>query len=270
MDFPHLYGLWATFLLIFVRFVGFFVQAPIWGSHHANHQVLVGSALCFSIIVFPTVHPPETLMAWKTHYGSVMTLTHLALLIFQQFAVGLIMGYISFLSMVVAQFAGELFDVQMGLSVAASFDPASHGASNLLNRLSFYVGMILYLLCGGHMITLTAVKKSFELIPVDYFSMNKPLLEHIYHSTGDIFLLALQMASPVVCSLFIVQVALGMVARAAPQMNVFMLSFPMNIGIGLTILTASFPFMTDKYYQLFRTDNETLAHVIKLMGAHAP
>lgn len=264
----HYYAMWATFLLIFTRFIGFFVQSAVWGSHHPPHQVLVGAGLAFSFLVYPNVHPPALFEHWKTHQGHPLDLMMFVVLIAQQFCVGLILGNTTYMALAISEFAGELFDIQMGLSSAASFDPSSHGAKNLLNRLTFYVGLTLYLMCDGHMLSLEAMKRSFEVIPLDCFTMSRPLLELLWHRMGDMFSLGLEMAAPVVAALFIVQVALGMVARVAPQMNVFMLSFPMNIGIGLTLLCTAWPFIERRFYEMFHQDWVLMLKCIVLMGPH--
>lgn len=227
---PMALVLFGLFLLAFVRIVTFFVQAPIWGSHHINPPILVGTALAFTVLVYPSLTVPA---AFPT------TLVGYMRLVFIQAGIGLVIGYVSFLVMASAQFAGEILDVQMGLSVAASFDPASHGAVNLIRRFKFYFAMILFLILDGHHQLISAVFASFRVIPLTGWNFNGALVHNLIGITGEIFVLGIQMAAPVLAALFITQVALGLLARVAPQMNVFMLSFPLNIMIGLTLLAAS-------------------------------
>jgi flagellar biosynthetic protein FliR len=230
--------------------VGFFVQAPIWGSHHIPKQVLVGTCALMAIVMYPVVPVPKGL----ENLGDRMMHGDFAPFIFyiiQQFTVGLVIGYFSFLIMASVQFGAECLDVQMGLSVAASFDPASHGAVNMLRRWAFYLAMILYLLFNFHHKALEAMRFSYDVIPLDSMVLSHKLIEDMMTKTGYIFIIGLQVAAPIVASLFVTQVALGLLARVAPQMNVFMLSFPLNIAIGLTLLGACLLILRDRLQVLF-------------------
>ncbi len=234
---PDGYVLWALFLLAFVRVVGLFVQAPIWGSAHIPKQGLVGAALCITVVLWPTLPvPPAALVP--------TTIPALFLALLGQLAIGLIIGYASFLVIAAVQFAGELLDIQMGLSVAASFDPASHGAVNLIRRFEFYFAMLVYLMIGGHHTLLRALAQSYQVLPpwgAPHISW--ALITHLTALTSQMFVLAVQIAAPVLAALFVTQVALGLLARIAPQMNVFMLSFPLNIMVGLSLFSLSLPFI---------------------------
>lgn len=229
------------FLLIVARFMGVFVQAPILASRHIPHQGRTALAIICSMAVFPVLPFPK---------GLPTDLINLALIILNQILVGLIIGYLAFLIMAGFQFAGELMDIQLGLSSAASFDPASGGTSNLMRRMQFYIAMLTYLIINGHHYLFRAIFKSFELVPVTGFSYTGSMVSHLIAFSGDIFILAVQICAPVLASLFITQAALGLLARVAPQMNVFMMSFPLNLLVGFTLLTASLPLvnMAFKYY----------------------
>ena len=144
--------LFALWLLIFVRFAGFVVQAPIWGSHHFDKKILVASVAVWSCIVYPSMTVPNI---------SFEPITYI-LMVALQLLVGLIIGYASFMIMSAAQFAGEMLDTQMGLSVAASYDPASGSSVNMMRRLKFYLAMTLFLIFDGHHKLLETVFRSFD------------------------------------------------------------------------------------------------------------
>lgn len=249
-----LFGLW---LLVFVRVIAIFVQAPIWGSNHMPHQVLAGTSAIVAITVFPGMKVP---LDFPTN------IVNFIMLILIQFLVGLVIGYVSFLVMAGAQFAGELLDIQLGLSTAASFDPATHGPVNLIRRYEFYFAMLLYLLCNFHHLLLQAVYKSFEVIPVTGLTYKGVMIEDLIHMTGSIFYIALQISAPMLAALFIVQIALGLMSRVAPQMNVFMLSFPLNIIIGFVLLWLSLPYIWKGFSNLFGQNVDQVFRIIKFMG----
>ncbi|MEW6277403.1 MAG: flagellar biosynthetic protein FliR [Candidatus Eremiobacterota bacterium] len=250
----QLLTLFAVWLLAFARILLIMVQAPIWGSKHYNNQVRIGTAAVLTTAVFPTIPVPDHLpLEAREYIGCVLT----------QVAVGLAIGFISFMVLAAAQFGGEMLDIQLGLSVAASADPSSHGAINLIRRLHFYLAMQLYLLLDGHHDFMAAIWRSFETIPVTHFQLPGPMVEGMARSAGDVFLVGVQIAAPALAALFIGQIALGLLARVAPQMNVFMLSFPMNIGIGLTLLTVGLPFVCRLLEQQFIVNMDQTMQVIK-------
>ena len=155
---------------------------------------------------------------------------------------------------------------QLGLSIAASFDPSAGGTVNLLRRFHFYVAMMVYLIINGHHTLLTAVYRSFEVVPVDTMTFIRgPLVHDIIWLTNDLLRVGLEIASPALAALFIVQMALGLVARASPQMNVFMLAFPVNIAVGTALLSASMPNLTNKLIWMFSDNYHTVLKFIVLM-----
>lgn len=244
------------FLLIVARFMGFFVQAPILASNHIRHQARTALAIMCAVAVYPVVPFPK---------GLPMDLINLILLILNQIVIGLILGYLAFLIMAGFQFAGELMDIQLGLSSAASFDPASGGTSNLLRRMQFYIAMLTYLAINGHHHLFRALWKSFDLVPVTGFNFTGGMIGHLIRFSGDIFILAVQISAPVLAALFITQVALGLLSRVAPQMNVFMLSFPLNILVGMTLLAVSLPLISGAFRQYLEKYANLIVNLINAM-----
>jgi len=249
----------GTFFLVFARILGFIVQSPIWGSKHINSKVKVGFIAVFAMVIFPHVPLPEAMPGGPIVY---------ILLIFTQISIGLVIGWVAFLAMATAQFGGELLDVQMGLSSAAANDPSSKGTINLIRRLQFYVAMILYLIIDGHHVLLKAVARSFEIIPLTGTRFSGTLISELIRMSSRIFYVGVQIALPALGALFMVQIALGIMARVAPQMNVFMLSFPLNIMVGLTLLGATIPVMGQVYTELFIQNKEFILTALKLLIPH--
>lgn len=248
--------LFCLWLLALTRVVGFFVQAPIWGSHHFDKKVLVALAASVAIIVFPELPVPKNFTFEPIPYF---------LMIVTQIVVGLVIGFASFMIMAAAQFGGELLDTQMGLSVAASFDPASGSSVNMMRRLKFYLAMILYLLMDGHHFLLRALFRSFDLIPLTGVEFTGNVVPEMIRLTGTIYILGIHIAAPALAALFITQIGLGMLARVAPQMNVFMLSFPLNIAVGLTLISSSMYILVMTYADYFSKNNDDVMGVIQAM-----
>jgi len=249
----------ATFFLAFARMLGMFVQAPIWGSHHISHTILVGAAASTTLVMFPSLKIPHEL--------ANADLFVFAILMLNQLLVGLLIGFVSFLVMASAQFAGELLDIQMGISQAASFDPSLRGGVvNLIRRWNFYFSMIIYLVMNGHLTLIKIMQKSFEIVPLGGITFHGDIIKQYIVLTGNVFYLGIQIASPVLAAIFISQVALGLLARIAPQMNVFMLFFPLNMAIGLTLLNLSFRPFCRALEILFQNNFHELMKLVYLLG----
>lgn len=243
-------------LLAFTRIALVFVQAPIFGSNHIPNTVLMACAITVTIGMYPTLPVPADMPTDIFPFiGALLT----------QACVGLVLGYISFLVMAAAQFGGEMLDIQMGLSVAASFDPASHGAINLLRKLHFYTAMLLYLVLDGHHMLLKAVHASFSAVPLTYFQMSGDLAMELLRLSSQLLVIGTQIAAPALAALFMTQCALGLLARVAPQMNIFMLSFPLNIAIGLVLLRVAYPLIIRLISVQFELNLDSLVHCTEMM-----
>lgn len=244
-------------LLAFVRIAFIFQQAPILASRHIKPQMKVGLAGAMAVVAFPNLPMPEYFPDNPRAF---------ILCILGQIVVGLAIGFVSYLCMAAAQFGGEMMDIQMGLSVAASMDPSSGGTSKLLMRLNFYIAMLLYLGVNGHHDLIRALFHSFRVIPLTEFRVSGSLVLKFIQHTEDIFLIGLQIAAPPLAALFITQVAMGLLARVAPQMNVFMLSFPMNIAIGLMLFSIGLPMIQRLHLIQFEINRDQTYDIIYIIG----
>jgi len=246
--------LWA---LTMARCMGIGLQAPIFGSRHITMRARVGSVLVIATALYPTLPMPQGLTAnFPQHLG----------IIFSNIMVGLIVGFAASLTMYTIQFAGELVDTQLGLSTAASFDPSAGGTVNMIRRFKFYLAMMVYLIINGHHSLIIAIYRSFQAVPADaMFVPRGALIADFVSMTNDMLFLGVQIASPCMAALYIVQMALGLVARAAPQMNVFMLSFPVNILVGTTVLSAAIPYIAKKLIFIFDDNYMSILKMLLLM-----
>jgi len=257
----HFFQAWGTGLLALARITMVFVQAPIWGSQHFKAPVKAGMAGAVTLLAFPSLTVPANFPS---------DIRGFLLCILFQLGVGLVIGWVSFLVMATAQFGGEMLDIQMGLSAAAQSDPSSHGAVNLLRRLHFYMAMMLYLMVDGHHELWRAIFWSFKVVPLTHFQMTKMQLDSMISMAGDIYMIGLRIASPAVGALFIAQIALGLMARVAPQMNVFMLSFPLNLSVGMIMLVIALPQVINLMQERLTFNLEELHNAIQMMRPPHP
>lgn len=246
----------GVFLLIIVRIIGVFLQAPIFSSRNIPYQVKIGLAALIALLLFPQIVVPKDFPS---------NLASFIMLLVMQFLVGSVIGYVSFIVMAAVQFAGTILDVQMGISAASVYDPSTGGTTNLLRRFEFYFAMIIYLVINGHHVLLEAIQKSFEIIPLNGLAYPGAMISHLIGITGQIFYIGVQISAPMIIALLIVQIALGLLSRVAPQMNVFMLSFGVNILVGLALLLVCLPYIKIVIEKLFSQNFDQMFQVIKYM-----
>lgn len=220
-----------VFLLIFARLMGIFVQAPLFGRPKGVPIAgQIGYGLAITLLIFHVLPMPRNLPD---------NMIDLALCVMGQAVVGLMIGFTSYMVAAGIQFAGELVDIQLGLSVAATFDPSTGGTVNLIREFEFRLALLMWIVIHGDWFFFKAIERSYELIPPDRFSLNGTVINKLIDVSGGIFLMAVEISAPVLVAIFITQCALGLLNRAAQQFNVFMISFPLNILVGMTLLILS-------------------------------
>jgi len=250
------YILFAIFFLIMIRIIGVFIQAPVFGSRLIAPQAIIGLSALLAVIIYPQIPVPQDFPSDIIGFAGLVAV---------QFLVGSVIGFISNIVLQAAQFAGAMLDIQLGLSAAAVYDPATGSSVNILNRFQFYFAMLLYLAIDGHHILIKSICESFKILPLTGVTYNGPLMGELIKLTGQIFYVGIQIAAPMLAALFIVQIALGLLSRVAPQMNVFMLSFPLNILVGVILFMFSLGFIKLALTNLFEKNFFDMLNAIKIM-----
>ncbi|GAB5520841.1 MAG: flagellar biosynthetic protein FliR [Rhodothermales bacterium] len=218
----------AAFLLrvflVFVRIGGFFMAGPFFGhsSVPVRVRVLLAAVMAFALVgLVPPGVPPHTDQAAGM----------LAAVLIEAFT-GAALGFAARFIFWAVQFGGEVMGFQMGLSMAQAFDPNSGNSANPWGRILSWVFMIFFVLLDGHHSLILALVGSFEIVPLAgaQVAASGPLF---LQWTGQFFMTALQIASPFMITFFLVELTLGVFARVAPQTDLFSLSIPLKLFIGL-------------------------------------
>lgn len=222
------------FLLIFVRITGIFMMAPVFGSKNVNKYIKAGLALIITYILFPlafnsTIIIPEHFLPYL-------------FIVLGELIVGLIIGFTSSLVFSAIQMSGQLLDMQIGFGVINIIDPQSGGQVPLIGNFKYILALLIFLATNGHHVLLSALFSSFKLIPVTGVVANTALTEFIVKSIGGTFVIALKISMPILITIIITDIALGILARTMPQMNIFVVGVPVKILIGLFVLSLALPF----------------------------
>ncbi|KPJ69262.1 hypothetical protein AMJ44_04300 [candidate division WOR-1 bacterium DG_54_3] len=226
----------VVFFLIIGRIAGVFIQAPIFNSRSFPFFGKTAIAIWVSIVLWfvTPINPslPESLFAF------------ILALIFEV-AIGFIIGFIVNIIFIAIQSAGEIIDLQMGLSVATALDPVFGSVISIVGRLAFFFALIIFISADGHHLILSAFHQSFTALPVGKMAnFSSPgLAMQIIELGSALWLTAIKLAAPAVLLIFISDFTFGIVSRVAPQVNVFMLGFQVKPSLGLLGILLSLPFI---------------------------
>jgi len=244
------------YLLIFARCMGFIALVPVFGGVVRVVKVQVGFALVLAGAFAPLAPVPV-----QTPY----TLPMLAYLAFKEFAFGALMGGFVWLLFSAVRFAGDIAAMQMGFRVATFFDPTMGEEVSILSQFTYIFAGLIFLSLDGHLMLIKALAESFSLIRAGEIVFAKPLLASLAMRGSEVFALALKLASPVIAALILTYFALGLLSRAVPQMNVFMIGFPITISIGLLVFALSIPVFADIFKGAFAQWIEDMGLILKAL-----
>jgi flagellar biosynthesis protein FliR len=229
------------FILIFVRIFALISIAPLLSSAGIPGIAKVGLALFTGIVVFP----------WVAEQGYLIPESGFsyALLMLGEIIIGLILGFM--LTVIYSAFllSGQLYSMQMGFGASMVYDPLAQIQIPLMGQFINLMAMLIFVVVGGFQkIFLMGVLRSFETIKaVDLLYLKEPLLKLILRSMTILFEQALVIAFPVLGVLILISVSMGLLAKAAPQMNLLMLGFPIKISMAFLMLFLALPFLVEAF-----------------------
>lgn len=217
------------FMAIFTRLSGLFASAPLFSTYPIPGQVKIWLAACIAFILFPIVQ-------YNTTFVVPNSVPALTLILVKEFLIGFAMGYCANLVFIGIELGVNTFAVQMGLSADQALNPTSGGNSPVITQAYTYLASMLFIALGAHQWLFAAIYNSFKTMPVGYvFSFSPDMIGHIVALSGQIFSIGLSIALPIFGILFITDVLLGFTSKMMPQMNIFMVSIPLKIYLGLLL-----------------------------------
>lgn len=248
----------SVFLLIVVRVSAFFVTMPLFSYRTIPAMHRIGFALVLSWAMYYTLDAPS--LEINGEYF---------ILIIKEVLVGLLIGLVAYMILAAIQIAGGFIDFQMGFAIANVIDPQTGVQSPLIGQYLYMFSLLLLLALNGHHLILDGIFYSYQFIPIDQVGLsfgNGQLVDYVSRAFNSMFVIAFQMAMPVVACLFLVDVALGIVARTVPQLNIFVVGFPIKIAVAFIVLMIVFGVIFTVVQQLFEIMLYTMRDVMTLLG----
>ncbi|GAB6875766.1 flagellar biosynthetic protein FliR [Thermaerobacter litoralis] len=243
------------FLLCLGRTAGLVVASPAFGGGLVPAPARALLAVLLALVVFPVmppVQPPPTVLGYAgTLLGEV--------------AAGLALGLVTALIFAAVQMAGQLLDLSTGFGLSGVFDPVSSQSMPVLGHFLYLLMWVLLLAADGHHLILRALAESYRHIPPGGVGLAAGV-PVILDLAGWMFRTALLLSLPILAVLTAVMVALGMISRAVPQLNVFITGLPVQVAVALVALLVALPALAAALSGLVEPLGDTLARLVEAMG----
>lgn len=242
----HLFGLtpqqFEEFLLIFLRVSSMLMLFPIFSSAQIPHQVRLGLGALISFIIFRVIPVPHLT-------GGVFELLVGAS---AQVLLGVIVGFVASLVFTGIQFAGELIDLQVGFAIANVLNPQTQQNITIIGEFQLAIATLIFLTTNSHYLFIEGVAGSFNLVPLPYINLDPSVAGNLALFFAQSFLIVFKISAPVVVALFLTNVALALMARVAPQMNVFVIGLPIQVAVGFTMMIIALPLLATVGPEVFQ------------------
>ncbi len=240
----------TKFMIVFSRITAMCFIATFFGSESLIPMVRFALAFLLSIVIFPVVHDMLDMVPLNFfEYGG---------LLISEVIIGIGIGFCITISFSVFQLAGQFFTVQMGFGASEVYDPMSQISIPLIGQYLYYIAMLVFIATLGPLFIIKAVYHSFELMNAGNF-MNYSFVTGEYgiiRLFSNMFITGLRIAMPMIAALFLVTVALGLMGKASPQMNLLMVGFPISITVSFLLLLILLPIMVvvfgEYFYDMFK------------------
>lgn len=232
----------AALLWPLSRILGLVAAAPLFGNTSVPMSIKVSLGVLITLIIAPTVPPmPAT---DPTSWAGL-------LIVAQEMIVGLAMGFAMRLVFAAIEFAGEVASLTMGLGFATFFDPSTSARSSGISQFLALVATMAFLAVNAHLALLAALSESFVSLPIAGSPMGSGGPLELARWGARVFSAGLQISLPIVAALLVTNIALGVLTRAAPQLNLFGIGFPVTLGVGFLSISLAMPYLGTPIVNLF-------------------
>lgn len=217
------------FLLVFTRITCFIYIAPFYGMSNTPNRVKIGLGFFVSVLVYSMLSPYETI-AYQSVEGY-------AVVVLKEALVGLLVGFGANICMSITSLAGQIIDMDIGLSMATMFDPTTKEQTTISGGFYQYVVMLMLLVSGMHRFILQALIETYELIPVNGAVFHtEALLSAMLQFMSDYIIIGFRICLPIFIVILILNVVLGVLAKVSPQLNMFSVGIQIKLLVGFAVM----------------------------------
>ncbi len=225
-----------TFIFALMRISVILFLMPFFGGNVLPATVKAAICLTLTLALWPRL--PLAGAEMPSHPFA------LAVMLAAELLIGMILGMVIRFVFAAIQTGGQLIGFQMGFAMVNVVDPDSGVSEAITAHFLYMVSLLTFLSFNGHLYLMSGLMKSFDVLPPGSILVTSRLTTQIFALSGQIFVLAIQIGAPVIAAILLVDLALALISRAAPQMNVLIIGFPLKIGVGLLFLGIVFELLS--------------------------
>ena len=244
-----------TLLLVVIRITLMLALVPIFSGAQIPAGVRIGLGFLLTFVISQTV---PTLTA-------ALALGPFVIAIVSQAFIGLVFGFTAFLVFTGIQFAGAILDVQVGFGAVSVLNPTTQAQVTIVGEFELALASLLYLATNSHHLLIEGIAGSFTLLPLPWAGMDEFLNRSVVTFFSAALFIVLRIAAPVAITLFLTNIALALMSRVAPQMNVFSVGLPMQLLIGLAMIIITMPLLGAVLPDIFAETPRQLDTVLRHM-----
>lgn len=233
---------WLAYLIWpLIRVTGLMLAEPILSNRGVPIRLRMGIAVVLTLTVAPLLPTPPA-VDFLSPQGVVMAA--------QQLLIGITLGFMMRIVLNGVEMAGHIAGLSMGLGFATFFDPQSGAQSPVLAQFLGIITILLFLASNGHLLMIAALFESFQVLPISTNPLPAQGFMNLLEATGQMFVIGVTLSLPLVAAILIANVGLGVLARAAPQLNLFAIGFPLMLTAGFVVLMISLPYIVQPIARL--------------------
>lgn len=249
-------GWLAALMFPLARLLGLIASAPLLSNRAVSARIRLGVGLAAAMAILPALPPMPP----------VPTDSWLALgLLAQQALIGIAIGFMMRLMFAAVDIAGEMIGLQMGLSFAVFFNPQTGGQSSVVAEFMGLLTLLIFLALDGHLMLINVLVVSFEWLPVGAGTNPEGWLLIVRYA-AVMFFSGILLALPMITTLLITNIALGVLTRAAPQLNLFAVGFPVTLTVGMAVLFISLSFFAPVLQRLFEIGFDAIDELLRALA----
>ncbi|OGG99773.1 MAG: flagellar biosynthetic protein FliR [Candidatus Lambdaproteobacteria bacterium RIFOXYD1_FULL_56_27] len=247
-----------NFILVVLRIGGLFVTAPILSSANVPRRLRLFMVLMVSWMLFAVLPNTPIAQNWNASYYLLMAT--------RETMIGLLLGVVPRATFAAVDFAGTVIGFQMGLSLANVMDPQSQTQVSMISSFKGLLATLLFVIIDGHHTFFEVIALSYDKVAIGTFAFNPNILEFLLRLGGDMIILGVKLGSPFIVALLFANLILGFMARAMPQMNIFVVGMPLTILLGFLFLMTGMPYTTGAMHKAFSGLEVQVIEMLNLMA----
>lgn len=245
-----------AFLLIFSRVVSVLWLLPVFSSRAVSVPFKAGVSLLIAYLLFDSIGVDRS-------FSNDPYL--LSLFVMKEVLIGLAIGFSVRILFIAVNIAGEIISIQAGFSFARFMDPLSMTQTTVIEHLKSLLAMMLFLAMDAHHILVKAIVVSFRDVPIGSVTIQQSFFQYFISATGRIFMTGFKIGAPIIVTLMFVEVALGMLSRMIPQINIFIEGLPLKILVTVTMFSLSLGVIVPVIVNMFKGMDGEILRLFRLM-----